>query len=256
MRISIFGAAGRMGQAIAELAKENPDFEIAGRLEFDESVCIGQGEPKIIKASNIDEIMNATDVFIDFTSVKSSLENLVKLVNAKKPVVIGTTGFTAPQKNKISEYAKIIPIVLSPNMSVGVNVMFELVKEAAKKLEGYDIEIIEAHHNKKKDAPSGTAAKLGEIIACELDRNLEKAAVYGRNDLNRPRTKEEIGIVSVRGGDIVGDHTVMFAGEGERIEIIHRAQSRNCFAQGALTAAKWLYGKPAGLYSMQNVLRR
>ncbi|MDR2708497.1 MAG: 4-hydroxy-tetrahydrodipicolinate reductase [Elusimicrobiota bacterium] len=254
MKISVFGAAGRMGQKILSLAKMQKDIEIAGALEIDTSVAIGSGEPPIIKVSQIDEVLNETDVFIDFTNPVSTLANAAKISAAKKAIVIGTTGFTQEQKDQIKEFAKVSPIVLSPNMSVGVNVMFSLVKQAALTLPDYDTEIIEMHHNKKKDSPSGTAAKLAEIIAQAHNQKLDDIAVYERRSVNRARTKEEIGIMSVRAGGIVGDHSVLFAGGDEIIEIKHRADSRDIFAIGALRAAQWLFGQKAGLYDMQDVL--
>ncbi len=254
MKIIVCGAAGRMGQTILTLAKLDKDIEIAGAVEFDESPFIGTGNPKIIKNSDLEQVLKNTDVLIDFTSPDSALKTLEKAKAAKKAVVIGTTGFNEQQKQKISEFAKDIPILLSPNMSIGVNLLFKLVEETAKKLSGYDIEIVEIHHNKKKDAPSGTAAKLAEIAACATGRKIEDSAVYERHSVNKARTKDEIGVLSVRAGDVVGDHTVYFAGTGERIEITHRAHSRETFASGALRAAKWIVGKSPKLYNMQDVL--
>jgi 4-hydroxy-tetrahydrodipicolinate reductase len=198
--------------------------------------------------------LHDTDVLIDFTNPDSALKNIEAAKKYNVPVVIGTTGFIDEQKEKITEISKVVPIVMSPNMSVGVNLLFKLVKEAANKIPDYDIEIVELHHNKKQDSPSGTAAKLAEIAAAAIGQNISEAGVYGRRSVHAVRRKDEIGIMSVRGGDIVGEHTVYFVGPGERIELTHRAQSRDTFAAGAVRAAKWLVDKKPGLYDMQDVL--
>jgi 4-hydroxy-tetrahydrodipicolinate reductase len=254
MKIVVCGAAGRMGRTILELAKADQDIEIAGAVEFDASPFIGSGNPQIIGSSKLEKVLVSADVLIDFTNYESALKNLETARKCKKPTVIGTTGFSGGQKDTIAQNAKHIPILLSPNMSIGVNVLFDLVKLAARKLSDYDVEILEIHHNKKKDAPSGTALKLAEIVADNTDRNIDSAAVYQRHNLNQARTKEEIGIMSLRAGDSVGEHIVYFAGTGERIELVHRAYSRQTFAAGALKAAKWIIGKKPALYSMRDVL--
>ncbi|MDR3048857.1 MAG: 4-hydroxy-tetrahydrodipicolinate reductase [Elusimicrobiota bacterium] len=254
MKIVVCGAAGRMGQAILNLAKADTSIEISGAVEFDESPAIGTGSPKISKASELPAILSADTVLIDFTNPQSALKNLEIARQKETAVVIGTTGFDASQKEQISKVAKEIPVLLSPNMSIGVNLLFKLVQEVSKAVSDYDIELVELHHNKKKDAPSGTAVKLAEIIADALGRNIEKDAVYERHSVNKARSKDEIGIMSVRAGDIVGDHTIYFAGPGERIELTHRAHSRDTFAAGAIRAAKWLSTQKSGLYDMQDVL--
>ncbi|MDR0822570.1 MAG: 4-hydroxy-tetrahydrodipicolinate reductase [Endomicrobium sp.] len=254
MKIVVCGAAGRMGQTILNLAKADKDIEIGGAVEFDGSPAIGTGSPAISPAKDLDKILNNQTVLIDFTNPQSALKNLEIAKQKKSAVVIGTTGFDAAQKEEISKAAKEIPVLLSPNMSIGVNLLFKLVQEVSKAVSDYDIELLELHHNKKKDAPSGTAAKLAEIIAETLGRDIEKDAVYERHSVNKARTKEEIGIMSVRAGDIVGEHTVYFAGPGERIELTHRAHSRDTFAAGAIRAAKWLSNKKSGLYDKQAVL--
>ncbi|MDR1941543.1 MAG: 4-hydroxy-tetrahydrodipicolinate reductase, partial [Endomicrobium sp.] len=194
------------------------------------------------------------DVLIDFTNPDSALKNLDVARLLKKSVIIGTTGFISEQKDKISEIAKDIAIVLSPNMSVGVNLLFKLVEEVAGRIPDYDIEMVELHHNKKKDSPSGTAVKLSEIAAKAIGKNISDVGVYGRKSVMAERKKDEIGILSVRAGDIVGDHNVYFAGPGEMLTLTHRAHSRDTFAAGAVRAAKWIMGKEPGLYDMQDVL--
>jgi 4-hydroxy-tetrahydrodipicolinate reductase len=254
MRLAICGVAGRMGQAIIAIAKEDTDIQISGALEYDGNKAIGTGNPIISSVKDLEKILKDSDVIIDFTNPESTLKNLEIAVKQKVPVVIGTTGFSKEQKNKIAEAAKIIPIVLSPNMSVGVNILFKLVAEAAKKMPDYDIEIVELHHNKKKDSPSGTAAKLAEVAASQVGRDINEICVYGRHSIDAARKKGEIGVLSVRAGDIVGDHTVYFAGPGERIELTHRAHSRDTFAAGAIRAARWVVGKKSRLYDMFDVL--
>ncbi|MDR3113080.1 MAG: 4-hydroxy-tetrahydrodipicolinate reductase [Endomicrobium sp.] len=256
MKIAVCGAAGRMGQAIIGVAKVDGGVEIGGAFEYAGNPVVGQTICGIVIDSvrNLDAEISKSDVLIDFTSPESALSNLETASKRKIPAVIGTTGFTLEQKEKIAQISKIIPVVLSPNMSVGVNLLFKLVEEAAKAMPDYDIEIVELHHNKKKDAPSGTAAKLAECAALARGKNIGEAAVYARHGVIGERKKDEIGVMSVRAGDIVGDHTVYFAGPGETIELTHRAHSRDTFAAGAVRAAKWLYGKSAGLYSMKDVL--
>lgn len=254
MKITVCGAAGRMGQCILELAKIDEAVQVCSAIEYDGSSAIGSGTPAIIPVSSIEEALPGTDVLIDFTNPDSALKNLEFAKKHKIPVVLGTTGFIAEQKEKIAEAAKEIPLVFSPNMSVGVNILFKLVKEVATLIPDYDIEIIELHHNKKKDAPSGTAAQLADIAATAIGKNINEVGVYGRKTVMGERKKDEIGIMSMRGGDIVGEHTVYFAGIGERLELTHRAQSRNTLGAGAIRAAKWLMGKEPGLYDMQDVL--
>jgi len=254
MKIAVCGAAGRMGQTILSVAKADKDIEIAAAAEFDGNSLIGTGSPAIIGTKDLAKILNKDIVVIDFTNPQSALNNIEIARLHNSPCIIGTTGFDASQKEIILKAAKEIPILLSPNMSVGVNILFKLVKEASKALADYDMEIVELHHNKKKDAPSGTAVKLAQIIADSLNTDINKSAIYERHSVNKARTKDEIGIMSVRAGDIVGEHTVYFAGQGERIELTHSAQSRDNFAAGAIRAAKWIYAKKAGLYDMESVL--
>ncbi|MDR1122694.1 MAG: 4-hydroxy-tetrahydrodipicolinate reductase [Endomicrobium sp.] len=254
MKLAICGAAGRMGQSIIAIVKDDSEVQISGAFEFEGSKAIGTGSPIILPVTDLEKILKNTDVLIDFTNPESTLKNLSFAVKQKVSVVIGTTGFSKEQKKKICEVSKVIPIVFSPNMSVGVNILFKLIEEVAKKNPDYDIEIVELHHNKKKDSPSGTAAKLAEVAAYSIDKDIKDVVVYGRHSANSARKKNEIGILSVRAGDIVGDHTVYFVGSGERIELTHRAHSRDTFAVGAIRAAKWVVGKKFGLYDMFDVL--
>ena len=230
MKITLCGAAGRMGQAIASVVKADENVVITGAVEYDASPAIGTGNPPIVASADLEKCLKESDILVDFTNPDSSLKNLEVAKKLKKPVVLGTTGFIAEQKEKIAEYAKSIPILMSPNMSVGVNILFKLVDSVAKRIPDYDIEIVELHHNKKKDAPSGTAMKIAEVAASALDKNINDVGVYGRKSIMAERKKDEIGIMSVRAGDIVGEHTVYFAGFGERLEIKHVAHSRDTLA--------------------------
>jgi 4-hydroxy-tetrahydrodipicolinate reductase len=252
MKITICGAAGRMGQAIISVVKTDLDVQIVGALEYDGNKFIGTGDPIICSVSYLEEFLTKSDVVIDFTNPEGTLKNLELAKKYDVPFIIGTTGFTGKQREKISEISKNIPIVFSPNMSVGINILFKLVEFVAKKNPDYDIEIVELHHNGKKDSPSGTAVKLAEVVASS--RANISDVVYGRHFSNSARKKDEIGILSVRAGDIVGDHTVYFAGSGERIELTHRAHSRDNFAAGAVRAAKWVLSQDPGLYDMSDVL--
>ncbi len=254
MKITVCGAAGRMGQAILAIAKSDENIEIAGALEYDGSKAIGTGDPVVSSVVDLEKFLPETDALIDFTNPESALRNLEAAGKYKVPVVIGTTGFNEEQRKKIAEISKSIPTVFSPNMSAGVNILFKLVEAVAKKIPDYDIEVVELHHNKKKDSPSGTAAKLAEIAAASIGKNISDAGVYGRHSADAVRKKDEIGLHSIRAGDIVGDHTVYFAGPGERIELTHRAHSRDTFAAGAVRAAKWAAGRKPGLYDMTDVL--
>jgi len=254
LKITICGAAGRMGQSILVVAKSDENVQVCGAVEYDGSPMLGTGIPAIISASEIEAVMPQTDVLIDFTNPDSALKNLETAKKYGKPAVIGTTGLIAEQKAKVAEFAKSIPVVMSPNMSVGVNILFKITKEVAKIIPDYDMEIVELHHNKKKDSPSGTAAKLAEVLAQSMGKNIDEVGVYGRKTMLGERRKEEIGIMSVRAGDILGEHTVYFAGPGERLELTHRVHSRDTLAAGAVRAAKWLVGKQPGLYDMQDVL--
>lgn len=263
VRIGVCGAAGRMGRAIIEIALasdgvslgaafEHPDSSMLG---MDAGLVAGVGELKVNIDSDVEAAMASFDVLIDFTSPEATLEKLRACRANGKPLVIGTTGFSDGQKAEIREAGRDCPVVFAPNMSIGVNLSFKLVELAARIIgDDADIEIIEAHHNQKKDAPSGTALHMGERIAEALGRDLKSCAVYGRQGIGDVRDRRTIGFETIRAGDIVGEHTVMFASAGERIEITHRASSRSNFASGAVRAAKWLSGREKGIYDMQDVL--
>jgi 4-hydroxy-tetrahydrodipicolinate reductase len=259
----VAGPAGRMGGRIIHMLEDAQDIVLAAAFEKAGHPAVGKDVGEVVGlpgknikiAGSLAEVLAAGDVLIDFTHPEVSLKNLTQTVSAGKGVVIGTTGFSAPQLDEIKNLAKNGRIVLAPNMSVGVNLMFKVVADIARILNtGYDVEIVEAHHRLKKDAPSGTAIKLAQVIADSLSRNLEEVAVYERHGMIGQRTDAEIGIQTLRAGDIVGEHTVMFGGIGERLEIIHRAHNRDNFARGAIRAAHWIVKQPQGLYDMQDVL--
>ena len=258
MRLVIAGAGGRMGRALIEAVLRSPDLELAGALEAPGSPLIGRdagefaGRPGGVRISSG---FSAGDCLIDFTRPEGALANLEQCVAKGMRMVIGTTGFSAAQNARIAEGAKHIAIVQAPNMSAGVNLAITLAERAARALgEGYDVEIIEAHHRHKVDAPSGTALGFGAAIAGALHRDLAHDAVHGREGDVGERKPGSIGFHAVRGGDIVGEHTVMFAGEGERLEITVRSTSRATYAVGALRAARFLKDRKAGLYDMRDVL--
>ena len=255
IRIAISGACGRMGERIFSLALKEKCFRVTGLIESHSHPMIGkklEGGYEI--TDDIAAVADGTDVFIEFSSAEATIRHLEIMEKKRKKVVIGTTGFSKARLERIKRASKKIPVLMSPNMSMGVNLLFRLAEESAKKLGNYDVEIVEVHHNQKKDAPSGTARKLAEIIAGAKNIDLKKSAVYGREGMTGPRKPGEIGIMSVRSGDVVGEHTVIFAGTGERLELAHKAQSRDPLASGALAAAKWLSGKKPGLYDMMDVL--
>jgi 4-hydroxy-tetrahydrodipicolinate reductase len=239
VRVLLLGAKGRMGQAIAAAAAK-ADVEITAGLDLGDEI-----------GKNID----GCDAVIDFSHPNASGELSRACREAKKPAVIGTTGHSKEERASIEELAQSVPVVLSPNFSVGVNALFWLTRKAAQMLgDDFDLEITEMHHRLKKDSPSGTAKKLAEILCEERGLNYAKNVRHGREGLVGERRADEIGVHSIRGGDVVGDHTVNFAGAGERLELSHKAASRETFALGALRAARWVVGKPAGLYSMEDVL--
>jgi 4-hydroxy-tetrahydrodipicolinate reductase len=260
MKVAIAGASGKMGRMLTEAALADPAVAIAAALDVASSPAIGRdcGEPlgRSTGARVTSELraLSGCDVLIDFTRPDGSLVHLEACVAAGVNMVIGTTGFDDAGKDAIKRAADKIAIVFAPNMSVGVNATFRLVEMAARLLPGYDVEVIEAHHRHKVDAPSGTALKLGESIAAALGHELADVAVYAREGHTGERKTGSIGFATVRGGDIVGDHTVLFAGTGERIEITHRSTSRANYAAGALRAAHFLQGKRRGLYDMFDVL--
>jgi len=262
LKVVIAGCSGRMGHALLECVFADADLVLHGALDRSGNPQLGrdageqQGKISGVKVTdNIDEALENADVLVDFTRPEASLIYLAACQKHNVKMIIGTTGFTAEQKLLIEAASKNIAIVFAPNTSVGVSLLINLVQSAAKVLnEGFDIEIIEAHHRFKVDAPSGTALRLGEAAASALGRNLEECAVYGREGVTGERDPSTIGFATVRGGDVVGDHTVLFAGLGERLELTHKASSRATFASGALRAAKFLIGKQAALFDMQDVL--
>ncbi len=257
----VVGAAGKMGNRIIHIIKETPSIELGQAIErldhpsmgMDIGEIVGLGKFGIPLEGKIEK--ERGDVIINFSNPSASLESLEYARETGLAIVIGTTGFNPDQLEKIKELSKSVRCVLAPNMSVGMNLMFRMVQDVARVLGAdYDIEILEAHHRLKKDSPSGTAVKLGELIANAIGRNLDQVGVYGRRGMIGERTKEEIGMQVVRAGDIVGEHTVLFGGIGERLEITHRAHSRDNFARGAVKAALWIVNQPNGLYDMQDVL--
>ena len=263
IHVAIAGAAGRMGRNLLDacrlagnmqctVASEHPDSPFIG-ADAGETAGLGRLDAPIV--ADLAALTDRFEVLIDFTRPAATLTHLRLCCNAGKAMVIGTTGFSSEQKTEIAAAAKMIPIVFAPNMSVGVNLSFKLLELAAQVLgDTVDIEIIEAHHRHKLDAPSGTALAMGQVIAKTLDRDLNQCAVYGREGVTGERDRPTIGFATIRAGDIVGEHTVLFADIGERLEITHRASSRMTFAKGAVRAAAWLAGRHAGLFDMQDVL--
>ncbi|MCZ6804383.1 MAG: 4-hydroxy-tetrahydrodipicolinate reductase [Proteobacteria bacterium] len=263
VKVGICGAAGRMGKTILEVCNDNDDVEIAAAIEYSGSPLLGLDAGEVAGIGKLgvnitDDILSVADqldVMIDFTLASSLPANVQKCVSANCKMVIGTTGLTNEDHELINSASNKVAIVFAPNMSIGVNLCFKLLEMASQVIGGdADIEIIEAHHRDKKDAPSGTAIRMGEIVAHTLGRNLKECAVYGREGITGAREKNTIGFETIRAGDIVGDHTVMFATAGERIEISHKATSRKTFANGAVRAAQWLVEKDNGLFDMQDVL--
>jgi 4-hydroxy-tetrahydrodipicolinate reductase len=254
-RIVVTGAAGRMGCRILALGAIDPEIKIVGAVEAPGSSFLGMDVAGVKVEDSLENVIAGADVVIDFTASSTTLPSLEIVARHKKAIVIGSTGHSKEQRQKIEAFAKSNPIVLASNMSVGVNVLWKIIADAAKLLgDGFDVEILEAHHRLKKDAPSGTAMTTAEVLAKALGRDLSKDAVYHREGLIGERKPHEIGIQTIRGGDVVGDHTVFFLGQGERLEITHKASSRDTFALGSLRAARWIVGKKPGLYSMQDVL--
>lgn len=262
LNIAIAGSSGRMGRALLEAVAQAPDMRLAAALERKGSPFVGRDAGELFGAPCGVSISEDTAIalagchaLIDFTRPEATLDHLKACRELGINIVIGTTGFSAEQKELIADAGRDIGVVFAPNMSVGVNLSLKLLDMAARVLnEGYDIEIVEAHHRHKVDAPSGTALRMGEVVANALGRNLAECAVYGREGVTGERSPSTIGFATVRGGDIVGDHTVLFAGTGERIEITHKASSRATFALGALRAARFLAQRGKGLFDMQDVL--
>ncbi|MFP5403532.1 MAG: 4-hydroxy-tetrahydrodipicolinate reductase [Gammaproteobacteria bacterium] len=262
VKVGLAGVSGRMGRALLEAVAADPACVLHAALDRPGSPLLGQdagaawGAASGVAVSDQAAVALAgAQALIDFTRPEATFGYLDACVAAKVPLVIGTTGFDEAGKVRIAAAARQIPVVFAPNMSVGVNLLMKLAELAAQVLEdGYDIEIIEAHHRHKVDAPSGTALGLGQAVARAINRDLASCAVYGREGVTGERDPKTIGFATVRGGDIVGDHTLLFAGVGERVELTHKASSRATFAQGALRAAKWLQGRAPGLYDMRDVL--
>jgi 4-hydroxy-tetrahydrodipicolinate reductase len=262
-KVAVIGAAGRMGRALIEAVQHTPGLELGAAIERPGSSVLGTDAGELAGIGKLgvnvsDDLVKALphfDVLIDFTRPEVSMANLGLCQHHHKRMVIGTTGFNDLQKQSIAAAGRDIGIVFAPNMSVGVNLCFKLLEIAAKVIgEHTDIEIIEAHHRHKVDAPSGTALRMGEVIAQALQRDLQDCAVYGRQGHTGERARKTIGFETIRAGDIVGDHTVLFADIGERVEITHKASSRMTFANGATRAAAWLMHKPNGVFDMQDVL--
>ncbi len=262
-RIAVIGASGRMGRSLIEAASEHPDVRLVAAIEARGSAVIGLDAGQlaglaangVVISDDLAAVIDDVDVVIDFTRPEVTLATLKVCRKASCRLVIGTTGFDDPQRQQIEKAARDMAIMLAPNMSVGVNLCFRLIELAAKVLrDEVDVEIIEAHHRHKIDAPSGTALRMGEIVAEATGRTLADCAVYGRQGNTGARQQQTIGFETIRAGDIVGDHTVLFAAMGERIEITHKASSRMTFAMGAMRASVWLSAKPKGLFDMQDVL--
>ena len=262
LKIAIAGASGRMGRALLEAVLRAADLKLAAALEQEGNAAVGRDAGELVGSSSgmkvSDDFAKALagcDALVDFTRPDGTMAHLVACRKQGVKLVIGTTGFSDGQKQEIAAAARDIAIVMSPNFSVGVNVAFRLLEIAARALgKGYDVEIVEAHHRHKVDAPSGTALRMGEVVAHALGRDLKQLAVYGREGVTGERKNETIGFASVRGGDTVGDHSVMFIGTGERLDITHHASSRANFAAGALRAARWVAEQKSGLYDMADVL--
>jgi 4-hydroxy-tetrahydrodipicolinate reductase len=264
IKVAIAGAAGRMGRELVEaITHSESDIAVSvatvraddPALGVDVGLLAAGSALGVETVAELDSVLDNFDVLIDFTTPEATLQHLALCQQNRKAMVIGTTGFSELQHQRIANSGETIPIVFAPNMSIGVNLCFNLLEQAARVLgDDVDIEIIEAHHRHKKDAPSGTALKMGEIVAQTLDRNLQQVALYGREGMGEERDRKTIGFSTVRAGDIVGDHTVIFAGLGERVEITHKASSRMTFAIGAVRAANWIADKDPGLYSMRDVL--
>ena len=262
-RIAVVGAAGRMGRMFVEAIAADERVQLGAAIErpgssllgVDAGELVGVGTLGVSLSNSLEEKVSDFDTVINFTTPELTLKNVELCRQHGKSIIIGTTGLSDEQKARMKEASADIPIVFASNMSVGVNLVFKLLETAARIMgEDSDIEIIEAHHRNKVDAPSGTALSMGEVIADTLDRDLDKCAVYGREGVTGVRDHETIGFATVRAGDVIGDHTVLFAAEGERVEITHKASSRVIYARGALRAVRWLEGRGAGLYDMQDVL--
>jgi len=255
LKVVVAGAGGKMGQALIESVLADASLQLAAALDAKASPAVGRKVGGITVTSDVRKAVAAGDVLIDFTRPEGTLEHLGRCAELGKAIVIGTTGIPAPLRKSILQAGRRIPIAMSPNFAVGVNAVFKLAEVAAGILgDDFDVEIVEAHHRQKVDAPSGTALKLGEIVSSVLKQKLSSVAVHGRQGDTGARPQKQIGFHAIRGGDIVGEHMVIFAGTGERVEVTVRSQSRMTYALGALRAAKFLRGRRAGLYDMNDVL--
>ncbi|MDP0561170.1 MAG: 4-hydroxy-tetrahydrodipicolinate reductase [Candidatus Endonucleobacter sp. (ex Gigantidas childressi)] len=263
IKVAIVGAAGRMGRILIEVLARDVEAKLSaavvtsesGLLGVDAGELVGMGSLGVEISDSLADHIDEVDAVIDFTRPTYTMKNAILCSHHQKSIVIGTTGLNTQQKQELQSISEKIPIVFAPNMSIGVNLVFKLLEMAAKVLDAdADVEIIEAHHRNKKDAPSGTALKMGEVIANATNRDFEHCAVYGREGHANTRDKKTIGFATIRAGDIVGDHTALFACEGERIEITHKSNNRLIYARGAIKAVKFLHKKQPGLYDMQDVL--
>lgn len=262
VKVAIAGVTGRMGRMLIEAAVADPGVHLVSAFDRPGSPMVGRDAGELVGVAcgvlvgdDARTAIAAADCVIDFTRPEGTLTHLALAHELGKAAVIGTTGFDVDQKRRIAETAEAVPVVFAPNMAVGVNAVFRLLEVAARILDqGYDVEIIEAHHRYKVDAPSGTALRMGEVVAQAQGRDLSECAIYGREGVTGERRPETIGFSTIRGGDVVGDHTVLFAGLGERIEITHKSGSRMPYATGAMRAARFLADKRAGLFDMQDVL--
>ena len=262
IRVAVVGAGGRMGRSLIQAVSQTGGLQLSAATERSDSSLVGTdagelaaiGRLGVLVKGGLEQVVDDFDVVIDFTAPAATIGHLQLCRAHGKRMVIGTTGLNEDQKAVIRHSGDDIGIVFAPNMSVGVNLCFRLLEIAAQVMEGADIEIVEAHHRHKVDAPSGTALRMGEVVAGVLGRDLERVAIYGREGHTGERRPETIGFETIRAGDVVGEHTVWFAAEGERVEITHKASSRMTFANGAARAARWLMERPNGLYDMQDVL--
>ncbi len=263
IRVAITGVCGRMGRCITRGIAQQPDMQLVGAIQYpshpqigsDAGVVAGIGDLGVAITGKLGDVLQSTDVVIEFSKPEATLDHLQQVVHADKAMVLGTTGFTPDELATIKALASETRCVMAPNMSLGVNVMIQALELIAKALgNDYNIEVIEAHHNHKADSPSGTALRVAETIATTLERDLDEVGVYGRHGIVGARPKQQIGIHAVRGGDIAGDHTVLFATEGEQLSVVHRAHSPEAFAKGAIRAARWVVNAPKGLHDVSEVL--
>ena len=263
IRVVITGVCGRMGRCITRGIAQQDDMRLVGAIQYpshsqigsDAGIVAGVSKIGVPVIGKLDAVLEETDVVIEFSKPEATLQHLQQVVDANKAIVIGTTGFNANELLTIEALASRIRCVMAPNMSLGVNVMIQALELVAKALgDDYNIEVIEAHHNHKSDSPSGTARRLAETISAALEHDLDEVGVYGRHGIVGARPKKQIGIHAVRGGDIAGDHTVLFATEGEQLSVVHRAHSPEAFAKGAIRAARWVVDAPKGLHDVSEVL--